>query len=74
MKVRPQPGFTTGRRRSYQGDTPKNPDAIIFHSGTNDITNDKPTKNKIKIFKLIEDTYTDIQVIISGSITERITT
>ena len=32
----------------------KNPDAIIIHSGTNDVTNDKPTKKKIKkVVKLI---------------------
>ena len=47
----------------------KNPDAIIIHSETNDVTNDKPAKKKIKKeVKLIEDTNPDIQVIISGLI------
>ena len=42
-------------------------DAKIINSGTNDVTNDKPTKKKIKkVVKFIEDTNPDIQVIIPG--------
>ena len=44
----------------------KNTNVVIIHSGTNDVTNGKPTKRKVKnIVKLIEDRNPDIQVIIS---------
>ena len=70
VKVRPQPGCAKEDIKDHI--TPiirKNPDSIIIHPGTNDVTNDKPTKKKIKkIVKLIEDANLNIQVIISGSI------
>ena len=70
VKVRPQPGCTTEDIEDHiKPILRKNPDAIIIHSGTNDVTNDKPTKKKIKkVVKLIEDTNPAIQVIISGLI------
>ena len=70
VKVRPQPGCTKENIEDYiEPILRKNPDAIIIHSGTNDITNDKPTKNEIKkVVKLIEDTNPNIEVIISGLI------
>ena len=70
VKVRPQPGCTTEAIEDHvKPILRKNPDAIIIHSGTNDVTNDKPTKKKIKkVVKLIEDTNPAIQVIISGLI------
>ena len=67
--VRLQPGCITEHIKYHIKLTlPRNPDAIIIHSGTNEITNDKLTKKKIKKVKLIEDMNHDIQVIISGSI------
>ena len=70
MRVRLQPGCTTEDIEDHiKPILPRNPDAIIIHSGSNDVTNDKPTKNKIKkVVKLIEDTNPNIQVIISGLI------
>ena len=70
MKVRPQLGCTTEDIEDHiKLILRKNPDAIIIHFETNDVTNDKPTKKKIKkVVKLIEDTNPDIQVIISGLI------
>ena len=69
MKVRPQPGCTTEGIEDHKPIICKNPDVIIIHSGTNHVTNDKPTKKKIEIVvKLIEDANPDIQVIISGLI------
>ena len=70
VKVRPQPGCITEDIEDHIKPTiRKNPDAIIIHSRTNDITNDKPTKKKIKKeVKLIEDANPDIQVTISGLI------
>ena len=58
VKVRPQPGRTTEEIEDHiKPILRKNPDVIIIHSGTNDVTNDKPTKKKIKkVVKLIEDT------------------
>ena len=65
MKVRPQLGCTTEDIEDHiKLILRKNTDAIIIH-----VTNDKPTKKKIKkVVKLIEDTNPDIQVIISGLI------
>ena len=70
VKVRPQPACTTEDiEDQVKPILRKNADAIIIHSGTNDVTNDKPTKKKIKkVVKLTEDTNPDIQVIISGLI------
>ena len=70
VKARSQPGCTTEDIEDHiKPILRKNPDAIIIHSGTNDVTNDKPTKKKIKkVVKLIEDTNPAIQVIISGLI------
>ena len=70
VKVRPQPGCTSEDIEDHiKPILRKNPDAIIIHSRTNDVTNDKPTKKKIRmVVKLIEDTNPDIQVIISGLI------
>ena len=51
VKVRPQPGCTTEDIEDHIKPTiRKNPDAIIIHSGTNDVTNDKPTKKKTKSY------------------------
>ena len=68
VKVRPQPGCTIEDIEGHiKPIIRKNPDAIIIHSRTNDVTNDKPTKKKTKKgVKLIEDANPDIQVIISG--------
>ena len=45
----------------------KKPAAIIIHSRTNDITNGKPAKKKIReVVHLIEEVNADIQIIISG--------
>ena len=70
MKVRPQPGCTIEDIEDHiKPILLKNPDVIIIHSGPNDVTNDKPTKKKIKkVVKLIEDTNPAIQVTISGLI------
>ena len=58
VKVRPQPGCTIEDIEDYIK-------PIIIHSGTNDITNDKPTKKKIKnVVKLIENMNPPIQVMI----------
>ena len=67
VKVRSQPGCTTEDIEDHiKPIIRKDTDAIIIHSGTNGVTNDKPTKKKIKkIVKLIEDANPDIQVIIS---------
>ena len=67
MKVRPQPGCSTEDIEDHiKPILNKNPDAIIIHSGTNDVTNVKPTKKKLKnVYKLIEDTSPDIEVMIS---------
>ena len=68
MKVRSQPGCTTEDIEDHiKPILRRNPGAIIIHSGTNDVTNDKPTENKIKkVVKLIEDTNLAIQVITPG--------
>ena len=70
VKVRPQPGCAIGDIEDYiKPILCKNPDAIVIHSGTNDITNGKPTKKKIKnVVKLIENMNPPIQVMISGLI------
>ena len=70
VKVRPQPGCATEDIEDHiKPILRKNTDVINIHSGTNDATNGKPTKKKIKkVDKLIEDTNPDIQVIISGLI------
>ena len=49
VKVRLQPRFTTENTEHHiKPIFRKNPDATIIHSGTNDITNGKLTKKKIK--------------------------
>ena len=70
VKVRPQPGCTTENTKDHiEPILRKNSDAKIIYSGTNDITNNKPIKNKTKkVVKLIEDTNPNIEVIISGLI------
>ena len=70
LAVRLQPGCITEHIKYHIKLTlPRNPDAIIIHSGTNEIMNDKLMKKKTKkVVKLIEDMNHDIQVIISGSI------
>ena len=70
MKVRPQLVSTTEDIEDHiKLILPKDPDAIIIPSETNGVTNDKPTKKKIKkVVKVIEDTNSDIHVIISGLI------
>ena len=66
VKVRPQACCTTEDIEDLiKPILRKNPDAIIIHSGTNDATNGKPTKRKIKkVVKLIEDMNPHIQLII----------
>ena len=45
VKVRAQPRCTTENIEDHiKPILRKNPDTIIIHSGTNDATNDKPTK------------------------------
>ena len=70
VKVRPQLVSTTEDIEDHiKLILRKDPDAIIIPSETNDVTNDKPTKKKIKkVVKVIEDTNSDIHVIISGLI------
>ena len=70
VKIRPQLGCTTEDIEDHIKPLPRrNPDAIIIHSGTNDVMDEKPTKKKIKkVVKLIEDTNPDIQVMLSGLI------
>ena len=70
VKVRPQLGCTAEDIEDHINPIlRKNPDAIIIHSGSNDVRNDKPTKKKIKkAVKLIEHTNLNIQVILSGLI------
>ena len=70
VKVRPQLVSTTEDIEDHINSIlRKDPDAIIIPSETNDVTNDKPTKKKIKkVVKVIEDTNSDIHVIISGLI------
>ena len=70
VKVRPQLVSTTEDIEDHiKLILPKDPDAIIIPSETNGVTNDKPTKKKIKkVVKVIEDTNSDIHVIISGLI------
>ena len=70
VKVRPQPGCTTEDKEDHiKPILRKKRDAIIIHSRTNDVANDKPSENKIKkVVKLIEDMNPVIQVIISGFI------
>ena len=47
LKVRPQAWCTTEDIEDHiKPILRKNPDAIIIHSGTNDVTRYKPTKNK----------------------------
>ena len=49
VKGRQQPGCTTEDIEDHiKPIICKNPDAIIIHSRTNDVTNDKPTKKKTK--------------------------
>ena len=70
VKVRPQLVSTTEDIEDHiKSILRKDPHAIIIPSETNDVTNDKPTKKKIKkVVKVIEDTNSDIHVIISGLI------
>ena len=71
MKIRSQPGCTTEDIEDHIKSILRkiSPDAIIINLRTNDVTNDKPTKKKIKkVVSLIENTNPDIQVIISGLI------
>ena len=68
MKARPQPGCTTEDIEDHiKLILRKNPDAIIIHSGSNDVTSDEPTTKK-KVVKLTEDVNSVTQVIISGLI------
>ena len=70
MKDRPQPRYKTEDIKDHiKPILRKKTDAIIIHSETNDVTNNKPTKNETKkVINLIEDTNLYIQVIISGLI------
>ena len=68
MKIRSQPGCTTEDIEDHIKPMLRKirPDAIIINLRTNDVTNDKPTKKKIKkVVNLIENTNPDILVIIS---------
>ena len=67
-KTRTEPGFTTEDIEDLiESILRRNPDAIIIHTETNDIMNDKPMGKKIKkVVQLIEEASPDIKIIKSG--------
>ena len=70
VKIRSHPGATTMDMFDYiKPELRQNPDRIILHCGTNDLTNDVNTTKKIKkLIKEIKENFTSTELVISGII------